>query len=191
LIARPGERHADDADRHWAPPTDRRVSEEFAVGGKWNVRFLEGGPSLPSEREIFELSDWTTWPDSDDLRAFSGTARYSLTFDAPYAHEGDFWLDLGEVAHSASARLNGVEQGTLIARPWRLRLKSPLRATGNVLEIDVTNLMASRLADLERRRGAEWRPFLMVNIHYKPFDAKDWEPLPSGLLGPVRLISRS
>jgi len=52
----------------------------------------------------------------------------------------------------------------------------------------VTNLMANRLADLERRRGAEWRPFLMVNIHYKPFDAATWKPTPSGLLGPVRLI---
>jgi hypothetical protein len=47
--------------------------------------------------------------------------------------------------------------------------------------------MANRLADLERREGDSWRPFLMVNIQYKSFDAASWEPVPSGLLGPVTL----
>jgi hypothetical protein len=62
-----------------------------------------------------------------------------------------------------------------------------LRASGNLLTVEVTNLMANRLADLERREGDSWRPFLMVNIQYKPFDAASWEPVPSGLLGPVTL----
>jgi len=26
-----------------------------------------------------------------------------------------------------------------------------------------------------------------VNVFYKPFDASDWKPMPSGLLGPVTL----
>jgi hypothetical protein len=85
-------------------------------------------------------------------------------------------------------RLNGGEIGTLLARPFRLILPAALlRGTGNVLEIEVTNLMANRLADLDRRR-VEWRRFFFVNIDYKPFDASNWEPLPSGLLGPVQLV---
>jgi hypothetical protein len=47
--------------------------------------------------------------------------------------------------------------------------------------------MANRLADLDRR-GADWQKFFFVNIQYKPFSAKNWEPLPSGLCGPVRLV---
>ena len=96
---------------------------------------------------------------------------------------------MGAVCHSARVRLNGTDLGAVVARPWEVTFPaSLLKPTGNRLEIEVTNLMANRLADLERRRGAEWRPFLMVNIHYKPFDAATWKPTPSGLLGPVRLI---
>ncbi|CAA9217154.1 MAG: GH106 [uncultured Chloroflexia bacterium] len=58
----------------------------------------------------------------------------------------------------------------------------------NQLEIDVTNVMANRLADLDRRK-VPWRKFFLVNIQYQPFDASDWEPLPSGLLGPVQLVA--
>ncbi len=47
--------------------------------------------------------------------------------------------------------------------------------------------MANRLTDLDRRKVA-WRKFFLVNIQYQPFDASDWEPLPSGLLGPVQLV---
>ena len=159
----------------------------------WQITFLSGGPTLPTPRKIPALADWTTWQplspaDANALRAFSGTARYTTTFDAPLGF--DYFLDLGVVCHSARVRLNGVEQGKLIARPWRIGLAAEtLKATENTLEIEVTNLMANRLADLERREGDAWRPFLMVNIRYKPFDAAEWEPLPSGLIGPVRLLA--
>ncbi len=62
-----------------------------------------------------------------------------------------------------------------------------LKEHQNLLEIEVTNLMANRLADLDRRK-VPWRQFFFVNIKYEPFDASGWEPLPSGLLGPVQLV---
>ena len=156
------------------------------LSGPWQVDFLEGGPTLPASRTLETLSDWTTWPDADELRAFSGTARYRITFDASVDTDDPPWLDLGVVCHSARVLVNGQNVGTLIARPWRLALDIPLLPSGNVLEIEVTNLMANRLADLERRVGDQWRPFLFVGIHYQAFDAAEWEPLPSGLIGPVR-----
>ena len=60
----------------------------------------------------------------------------------------------------------------------------------NTLEIEVTNLSANRLRDLERS-GGEWKIFYeinMVNRHYEEFDATEWDPMPSGLLGRVRII---
>jgi len=72
-------------------------------------------------------------------------------------------------------------------RNWHPLLPDTLRAKGNRLEIEVTNLMANRLTDLDRRK-VPWRNFFFVNIEYKPFDASKWEPLPSGLLGPVQLV---
>jgi len=41
------------------------------------------------------------------------------------------------------------------------------------------------------RRGEVWKIFYntnFVNINYRPFDASDWLLMPSGLLGPVRLV---
>jgi hypothetical protein len=171
------------------PPTPEHAVAELS--GPWEVEFLEGGPTLPAPRRLAALTDWTTWhgDDVDAIRAFSGTARFTCRFDVPaHGPESGYALDLGEVCHSARVRVNGADAGTLFARPFRLPLAVPLLPTGNVLEIEVTNLMANRLADLERREGTTWRPFLFVNIRYQPFDAADWEPLPSGLIGPVRLL---
>jgi hypothetical protein len=50
--------------------------------------------------------------------------------------------------------------------------------------------MANRVRDMDRK-GIVWRKYHEINFvnnHYKPFDASQWEPMPSGLLGPVRLI---
>ncbi|MBC8135181.1 MAG: glycoside hydrolase, partial [Fibrella sp.] len=49
----------------------------------WKVAFVAGGPILPSSRPLPALSDWTTWEadDSKSLRAFSGTARYTVSFE--------------------------------------------------------------------------------------------------------------
>ena len=54
----------------------------------------------------------------------------------------------------------------------------------------VTNLSANRIADMDRR-GVKWRIFKDINIAalgYKKGTYAGWEPVPSGLLGPVRII---
>ena len=154
----------------------------------WQVEFLEGGPTLPPVREIEALSDWTKWTqDNEALRAFSGTARYTLRFARPQTKADAWEINLGEVCYSAKVKLNGRDLGTVIARPWRVRFEGALLQDNNTIEIEVTNLMANRLADLDRRK-VDWHPFYFVNIDYKPFDASKWEPLPSGLIGPVHLV---
>ena len=57
------------------------------------------------------------------------------------------------------------------------------------LVLEVTNLSANRLRDLERS-GKEWKKFYdinMVNLQYSALDATRWRPMPSGLLGKVRI----
>ena len=61
---------------------------------------------------------------------------------------------------------------------------------GNVLEIEVTNLAANRIHDLDVRK-VPWksmREINLVSVKYKPFDAAAWEVEPAGLLGPVTLV---
>ena len=117
--------------------------------------------------------------------AFSGTARYTTVFDAK---PGRYVLDLGKVCESASVRLNGEEQGTLILAPFVLEV-TVTKPTGNILEIEVASLAANRIRDLDRR-GVVWQNFYdinFVNLAYKHFDASSWPVAPSGLLGPVTL----
>ena len=90
---------------------------------------------------------------------------------------------------SARVTLNGKPAGTAWSVPFRLNVGALLRPGRNRIEIEVTNLAANRIRDLDRRK-VEWkvmREINFVNINYKPFDAADWPLTPSGLLGPVTL----
>ena len=155
---------------------------------EWSVRFLQGGPSLPKPFTFATLGSWTAQSD-EEARRFAGTARYTLTFDAPTAGADSWLLDLGDIRESAQVRLNGKDVGTLLLAPWQVLLGS-LKPQGNLLEVDVTNVAANRIRDMDRR-GVPWRIFKeinFVNIDYKPFDASNWPIRDCGLLGPVRLI---
>jgi hypothetical protein len=162
-------------------------SAPVSVGGRWQVEFFAGGPALPKPVSKTELTSWTTWRHDPAFKAFSGTARYKIAFPLPERGASGWVLDLGTVHNSAHVQLNGRSLGTLIAPPYRVAIPPGLLRARNELEVEVTNLMANRIADMDRRK-APWQKFFFVNIGYKAFDAASWEPLPSGLLGPVRLI---
>jgi hypothetical protein len=155
--------------------------------GPWRATFIEGGPERPEPRTLEALGSWT---DSGDARAvaFAGTALYETTFDVAGATPAAWLLDLGIVHESARVRVNGRDASTLLGPTYQVRLEG-LRATGNVLEVELTNLSANRLRDLDRR-GVTWRVFHdinVVNIDYQPLDASVWDVRPSGWLGPVTL----
>ncbi|MCX7819464.1 MAG: glycosyl hydrolase [Kiritimatiellae bacterium] len=182
----------------WLEP-DRLLAEPMG----WHVRFVSGGPTIPPPFETASAAPWTGRGD-EAADAFAGTALYATLFDlqglerqAPTASNA--WtgadraavlLDLGDVRHIARVRLNGRDLGARFQRPYRWTLPADLlRPAQNALEIEVTNLAANRIRDLDRR-GVRWKNFHdinFVNIRYRPFDASQWPVQTSGLLGPVRL----
>jgi hypothetical protein len=98
-------------------------------------------------------------------------------------------LELGTVCESARVIVNGKVAGNAWCHPFRVKVSGLLHPGENTLTVEVTNLAANRIADLDRRK-APWKRFHdinFVNIRYEPFDASSWELVPSGLLGPVRL----
>ena len=120
---------------------------------------------------------------------FSGTARYTTSFDLS-APPAACRLDLGKVANTARVSLNGKALGISWCAPHVIDISESLKPGKNLLEIEVTNLAANRIADLDRRK-VPWKQFHeinFVNIDYKLFDASAWPALDSGLLGPVRLL---
>jgi hypothetical protein len=162
----------------------RPAGGAVALGGPWSVEFVEGGPALPAPFRSDVPAAWTGRGDADADR-FAGTARYTLRFDAP-GSAPRWLLDLGRVAESARVRLNGRDLGVLFARPFRAET-GPLRPTGNVLEVEVTNVSANRVRDLDRRK-VDWKIFKDINyvgLDYRPFDASAWPVRASGLSGPV------
>jgi len=164
----------------------------FDVPGPWQVRFVAGGPELPRAYAAASLASWTANGDPATAR-FGGTAVYRAAFDAPGECSGKpVILDLGGVEVSARVRLNGETAGFAIMRPYRMLLPRGVRPGRNELEVEVTNLGANRIRDLDVRQ-VPWRIFQDINfvdIRYKGFDARQWSVRDSGLLGPVRVLER-
>jgi hypothetical protein len=101
------------------------------------------------------------------------------------------WIDLGDIRESAKVKLNGVDLGTAWSLPFRLPVtEGVLKKENNVLEIEVTNLSANRIRYMDKK-GIRWKKFYdinMVDINYHPFNAADWQPVASGLIGEVKLM---
>ena len=164
-----------------------RQSNNTTISGSWKVSAVCGGPKLPEPRTLDALAGWETF---DEF--FSGTMMYRTSFDAE-SKSGNRTISLGEVREIARVRLNGRDLGVKFMPPYDFVIpEGVLKEKGNELEVEVTNLGANRLRwnDLNK---VDWKYFTdinMVDINYKKFDASQWKPLPSGLLGPVRLLSR-
>ena len=180
-----GGRRADGESWRYAEPCGEAVS----LVGQWTVTPLSGGPDLPAAFGTDRLGTWTDH--GGEWERFAGTVRYELTFDLPASPTAGEWLlDLGDVREVARVSVNGREIDTLWSLPFRTRLSGVLKPGRNTLSLEVTNLAANRIRDLEKR-GVPWKNFHeinFVNVHYKPFDAADWPLQPSGLLGPVRIV---
>jgi hypothetical protein len=175
----------------WARLTAAAAPVPTTVVGPWHVDFIDGGPAIPASFTTDKLASWTTLGD-DEAKRFAGTARYHAEFDLPASPQADDWrLDLGDVRESARVRINGWDAGTVWCIPYTLDNVGRFLRPGerNVLELEVTNLAANRVRDLDRR-GVKWKAFHEINyvdIHYKPFDASKWELVDSGLIGPVTI----
>ena len=176
-----------------APEWEYRTAlEEGAIelSGLWSLQFEESAPAVGNVPDSVSLGSWTDLP-FENAKTTMGTGRYTTTFTvADPAAAQDWMLSLGDVRESARVRINGREVATLWAVPYRCTVGRYLQPGVNTLEVEVTNLPANRIADIDRR-GVKWRIFKDINIAalgYKKGTYAGWEPVPSGLLGPVRII---
>lgn len=156
------------------------------LAGPWKLTFTEGGAVIPTATELKKLVSWTDLPDQA-AQNFSGSARYTTTFELKGSLAGEYLLDLGKVCESARVRINGKDAGILWSIPFTTKIGKYLRNGTNTIEIEVANLMANRIRQMDQQK-VQWRNYHeinFVNIDYKPFDASGWKPMTSGLLGPV------
>jgi hypothetical protein len=147
---------------------------------------VDGGPVLPQPFSTTELKCWTAIG-GEEAERFAGAAKYTIHVELPETNADGWILDLGDVRENARVWVNGKPAGMVVAHPFRVDLSALARPGNNELAVEVTNLSANRIRDLDRR-GVDWKKFYDINIvsHlYEPLDGSQWELEPSGLLGPV------
>ncbi len=166
----------------------------YAISGDWTVTF-EGRRFDSLTKQMTRLTSWTEIP---EVKHFSGTATYELTFEVPReycARDICTELDLGKVGDIAEVTLNGNCVGLQWMRGQRLDVTDFVRPGENRIEILVTNTLINRVsgldksppvpADLVPHYGGGIPPLTQhMNV------LSGFEPLPSsGLIGPIRIVA--
>ena len=162
-----------------------RLKAAQAMGGPWVVGFDPqwGGPASV---KFSQLASWTDRPEAG-IKYYSGTAAYSTTFDLSGSVRGAgrrLWLDLGQVRELAEIRLNGKDLGVVWKPPFRVDITEAVRPANNALEIKVVNFWPNRIIG-DQSLLANQR-LTRTNIRKL---TKDTPLMPSGLLGPVQLMT--
>ncbi len=175
----------------YAEAMPQPTKQDFALAGPWSLSFIEEAPRV-SQR--FTLDTPQTWEAlSPEAAITMGTGVYTTTFQMTKQQARQHWMiDLGDVRESARVYINGQFVGCAWAVPFILDCRNSFKKGKNELRIEVTNLPANRISDMDRR-SVPWRKMKEINvvdINYKKTTYESWQPVKSGLNGEVRLFSK-
>jgi hypothetical protein len=171
----------------------------------WDVNF--GTPS-----QNVHMNQLRSWTMDEGTKFYSGVATYEKTLELPpdFLKSGSrIYLDFGAgtsiaptgprtprtqawiespVREAALVFVNGTSAGSVWHPPYEVEVTKLLHAGKNELKIDVGNLAINALAG---HAPADYR---LLNSRYgERFAAQEpatLQPLPSGILGPVRLVAK-
>jgi hypothetical protein len=180
-------------------------AEPIDLSRDWRVSFGPGG--------VFtQMPELTSWTANDATRHFSGVATYEKDLDIPadlITDNLEFKLDFGPgsaipmqalrngmqawyegpVREAAVVYINDKRAGTLWCPPYSVDVTGMLRAGSNKIRVMVGNTAMNHMA------GRSLPDYRLLNLRYgerfQPQDMDKMQPIPSGLLGPVRLIRRT
>jgi hypothetical protein len=170
----------------------------------WTVTFPPPGRRLLIEHP-------RSWSDADETRFYSGSATYettvTLTAAAAQSHD-TVWVDFGPgtpvqsdanpngmrallespVREAALVFVNGKAAGALWHPPFEIEVTPFVHEGENQLRLVVMNTAMNEMAQ------TSLPDYRLLNLRYGerfvPQDMTQVQPLPSGILGPVRLIFR-
>ena len=193
--------------RNLAAPTSTamvQVPSPIDLSNDWSVTIGENA-------KPFVMDHLQSWTENESTRYFSGTATYEkeLTVPTEFLQSGiAVKLDFGEgkaipeqnlrsgmqawfdppVREAAVVYINDRRAGSVWCPPYALDVSAFLRPGGNKIRIVVANLALNHMAG---RRLPDYR---LLNLRYgERFQAQDMDKvqsIPSGLLGPIRVIAQ-
>jgi hypothetical protein len=163
----------------------RQVETRIAtLDGMWEVSF-QPDRGAPAKVTFDKLASWSESADTG-VKYFSGTGTYAKTVNAPadwFRAGTRLWLDLGDVKNLAEVAVNGKSLGVVWKTPFRVDVTDALKPGANTVEVRVTNLWVNRL--IGDQQSGVTRKYTYTTM---PFYKAESPLLPSGLLGPVRLV---
>ncbi len=190
----------------------RRIAQAPAIipspvdlSAGWRVSFGQSGQPVT----VGALRSWT---DDEETRFFSGLASYEkdLVVDDELLQPGlKITLDLGQgnplpieprrngmrawfdapVREAAVIYVNDRRAGSAWCPPYQVDLTGLLKRGENRIRIVVGNTAINHLAG---RRLPDYRLLnLRYGVRFEPQDMNNLQPLASGLLGPIRLVSKA
>jgi hypothetical protein len=176
------------------------------ISGGWKVTFAGSPQSVAMDRLV-------SWTELESEKYFSGQATYEKTvrLDAGWASAGrGVRIDFGEgtpvaaqerrsgsgmramlespVHEAAVVTVNGKPAGSVWRPPYELDVTGLLHAGENTIRVVVANLAINELA---HQTQPDRRPLIeKYGDRFQDQDMTNLQPLPSGLMGPVRLIAK-
>ena len=167
----------------------------LTVDGSWDVAFDPKwlGPEVGGQRSEVSsfafktLQDWTQRPEPG-IKYYSGTAVYRKTINIPspdFRSPTSLLLDLGQVRELAEVRVNGQPCGVVWAPPFRADITKAAKAGANELEIRVINFWFNRVFGDQSLPSAQ----RLTRTNIKKLQNPGTPLMPSGLLGPVSVVS--
>jgi hypothetical protein len=172
----------------------RNIKKVRTLEGAWEVIFPQGWGA--PERAIFpELKSWTKSPVAG-IKYFSGTARYEKQFvhqEYPTGKsETRTYLDLGDLSHVAEVWLNDQPLGITWSKPHRFDITDKVVPGINTLKVEVANTWSNRIVG-DALTGEKLTQTHIAETMIKGIEKRiPWKQvplIPSGLFGPVRLVT--
>ena len=164
---------------------------EQKVLAPWTLTFTEETPQVSATFNLDKPQTWETL--SKEAAVTMGTGVYTTTVKLTKQDAAKHWMiDLGDVRESARVYINGEFIGCAWSVPFTLDCRQALKAGDNTIRIEVTNLPANRISELDRQ-GVKWRKMEEINvvdINYKKTTYADWQPMKSGLNSEVKLYTK-
>ena len=185
--------------------------EPLDIASGWSVTI----PASPtSHAETIQMAHLHSWTDDDATRYFSGRATYTKTINVPaeFLKPGlETDIDFGPgtpidpshekpgtrpyayiaspVREVAEVYVNGKDAGSVWAPPYVANVSGLLHAGSNEIRIVVGN------TDMNTLAGRSLPNYSLLNSRYTeratPQDQQLIAPLPSGMLGPVKLTAHA
>lgn len=163
---------------------------EKQLTDKWSLSFVDSEPAINSTYSLDNIQTWETL-NNDTAKIMMGTGVYTTTVNMTKDEAKAKWaINLGDVRESARVYVNDTFVGCAWSVPFILDCKDAFKAGKNTLRIEVTNLPANRISEMDRK-GVKWRKFDEINvvdINYKKTSYANWEAVKSGLNSNVTLL---